>query len=436
MQADGRTQASNGARETAPADSGKRAIEWSFHSMPVLQAVRKQLIKAQPLAGICVGACLPLTAETANLLIALRNAGAEVAACSSDASATQEEVAASLTNDHSVKVFASANETPDQLSEHRRAVLGTKPSLIIETRTDLSTLLTASLPDLPKEFAGVVVTSEFAAARLGACARDGSLGFPVLAVHDARTRTLLEQRHGGSQAVLDTIVRTAGILLAGNQVVIVGYGDCGRGAAMRARGLGAAVAIAEFDPSRGLEAALEGFRVMTLNEAAAIGDVFITASGIRNILCRDHFSRMKTNALICNAGHAANEIDLEGLRRVATSHREMREGIEEFNLGDGRKVYLLDGGRPVQARGASVLDIGMSTIALAAEYLVKHRSHLENRVYPVPDALDRTIARLKLESMNVQIDRLSLEQERYLAENSTQPLAPLGIKTIPKAVKT
>jgi adenosylhomocysteinase len=409
MPANVRVQVECDIRDLAFADSGRRRIEWSFQSMPVLQAIRKQFIKAQPLAGIRVSACLPVTPESANFLIALKNGGADVALCAPESSPAQDDIASSLVRDHAVSVFAHSDESPEIRSQHLDAALGLKPHLLIEEGCDLLCSVYAKRNGMAEELVGAV--SGTAESRLRSFLSDGALRHPVVSVQDARPRALFFNRLGVGQSAIDALVRATNILLAGLNVVVAGYGACGRGIASRAHGLGANVIVTEVDHVRALDAFMDGHRVMSMNEAAALADVVFTVTGNRHVLCRDHFARIKNGAILCNAGNPAGEIELEALSRVATSRRDVRERVEEFNLGDGRKVYLLSGGRPInsaagEALPAAATDLDFATQALAAEYLIKHRGQMENRIHSMPEALDRTIARFKLETLNIQIDRL------------------------------
>jgi adenosylhomocysteinase len=415
-----RTQVASDVKDIALAERGRRRVEWAFQSMPVLQAIRKQFIRSQPLAGVRVAACLHVTTETANLIIALKDGGAEVALCSSNPLSTQDDVAATLVKDHGIAIYAVKGESSELYDQHLMACADVQPHLTIDGGADLVSLLHAKRPDLLENVAGGTEETSTGVMRLRAMAREGALKYPIIAVNDACTKHLFDNRYGTGQSTIDGIIRATNVLFAGSNVVVAGYGWCGRGVAMRARGLGANVIITEIDPTKALEAVMDGFRVMAMNEAAAIGDIFITVTGNKHVMGREAFTRIKDNAIVCNSGHCNAEIDLEALAKMAVSRGETREFVEEFKLGDGRRVYVLGEGRLInlaagEGHPASVMDMGFANQALCAEYMVRNHKSLENKVYPVPEKLDKDVARLKLEAMNVCIDRLTPEQEHYLA---------------------
>jgi adenosylhomocysteinase len=407
-------------KDLALADVGKRRIEWAFQSMPVLQTIRKQFIKTQPLAGIRVSACLHVTTETANLMVTLRDGGANITLCASNPLSTQDDVAASLVSDYSIPTFAIKGESNDVYYSHIAAALDHHPQITMDDGADLVTILHTKRKEL---LDGVLCGTEETTTgviRLKAMAREGVLRYPIIAVNDALTKHLFDNRYGTGQSTLDGIVRATNVLLAGSTVVVAGYGWCGRGFAMRARGMGANVIVTEVDPIKAIEALMDGFRVMSMSEAAGIGDVFCTLTGDKSVIAREHFEKLKNGAILCNSGHFNVEIDLEALGRMASSRRPMREFVEEFVLRDGRRVYVLAEGRLInlsaaEGHPASVMDMSFANQALSAEYMIKNHASLEKKVYSVPEDLDKHIAKLKLESMGVKIDRLTPEQEAYLA---------------------
>ena len=407
-------------KDLSLAERGKRRIDWAFQSMTALQTIRKQFIKAQPFANIRISACLNITAETANLMITLRDAGANSVLCAANPLSTQDDVAASLVKDYSIPVYAIRGESAGAYRGHIETVLDNSPQITLDDGGELISALHRDRPEQASALIGGTEETTTGSSRLRALARDGKLQCPVVAVNDSATKQLFDNCHGTGQSTLDAILRVTNLLFAGLNVVVLGFGSCGRGIALRARGLGASVMITEVDPIRGLTALMEGFRVASLSEAAALGDVFITATGNRAVIGREHFERFKNGAILCNAGHSNVEIDLETLSQISSSHRAARESMEEFHLRDGRRIYVLGDGRPInlaaaEGHPASVMDISFANQALSAEYLLKHRGELQKNVYRVPAEIDRQIARIKLESMGVKVDRLTLDQEQYLS---------------------
>jgi len=407
-------------RDLSLSDVGKRRTEWAFQSMPVLQTIRKHFISSQPLAGIRIAACLHVTTETANLMVTLRDGGASVVLCASNPLSTQDDVAATLVRDYNIPVYAIKGENNEVYYSHIAAALELKPQITMDDGADLVTMLHTKRKDLVGQVVGGTEETTTGVIRLRAMAREGVLQYPVIAVNDAQTKHLFDNRYGTGQSTIDGILRATNILLAGLNVVVAGYGWCGRGVAMRARGMGANVIITEVDPIKALEALMDGYRVMSMEEAAVIGDVFVTVTGNKSVIGRDHFEKLKNGAILANSGHFNVEIDLETLGRIASSRRQTREFVEEFVLRDGRRIYVLGEGRLVnlaaaEGHPASVMDMSFADQALAVEYIVKQSASLENRVYSVPEEIDRQVARMKLESMGVKLDRLSLEQEHYLA---------------------
>lgn len=407
-------------KDLSLADAGKLRIEWAFQSMPVLQTIRKQFIKSQPLAGIRVSACLHVTTETANLMIALRDGGANVVLCASNPLSTQDDVAASLTRDYGIPVFAIKGESNDVYYSHIMSALDHAPQITMDDGADLVTLLHTKRQDLLDGVVGGTEETTTGVIRLRAMAKEKVLRYPIVAVNDAMTKHLFDNRYGTGQSTLDGIVRATNVLLAGLNFVVAGYGWCGRGLAMRARGMGANVIVTEIDPTKAIEAIMDGFRVMSMGEAAVIGDVFCTVTGNKSVIARDHFDKLKNGAILCNSGHFNVEIDLEVLGKIASSRRQTREFVEEYSMRDGRKIYVLGEGRLInlaaaEGHPASVMDMSFANQALSAEYMIKNHASLERRVYAVPEELDKQVARMKLESMGVKIDRLTPEQEHYLA---------------------
>ncbi|HEV2387666.1 MAG TPA: adenosylhomocysteinase [Candidatus Acidoferrales bacterium] len=407
-------------KEIALADRGKRKIEWANQQMPVLQSIRKRFIKEQPLQGLRISACLHVTSETANLAVALRDGGAEVTLCASNPLSTQDEVAACLVRDYQIATFAIKGEDTDTYYSHINAALDSRPQITMDDGADLVTTLHTKRKDLLGGVVGGTEETTTGVVRLRAMAREKSLRYPIIAVNDATTKYLFDNRYGTGQSTIDGILRATNLLLAGTNFVIAGYGWCGRGLAMRARGLGAKVIVTEINPVKALEAAMDGYRVMPMAEAARIGDVFVTVTGNKNVIAAEHFERMKDGAVVANSGHFNVEIDIPALERMASSHRQARPFVEEYVVSGGRRLYLLAEGRLVnlssaEGHPAAVMDMSFSNQALSVEYLLKNAATLERQVYAVPEHIDRQIARLKLESAGISIDKLTSEQEQYLA---------------------
>jgi adenosylhomocysteinase len=407
-------------KDISLAEKGKRKIEWANQQMPVLQLIRKRFIKEQPLKGIRLSACLHVTSETANLAITLRDGGADVVVCGSNPLSTQDEVAASLIKDYGIPTFAIKGEDNATYYSHISAALDHKPQITMDDGADLVTqLLTKRTDQIPNVIGGTEETTT-GVIRLRAMAKDGTLKFPVIAVNDAMTKHFFDNRYGTGQSTIDGIIRATNLLLAGLKLVVGGYGWCGRGVAMRAKGLGADVIVTEIDPIRAIEATMDGFRVMPMREAARIGDIFVTVTGNKNVLATEHFQVMKDGAVMCNSGHFNVEIDIPALEKLSNGKRETRPFVDEYAMRDGRRLYLLGEGRLInlaaaEGHPASVMDMSFANQALAAEYLLQNAKTLERKVYSVPEHLDRQIAKLKLESMGIQVDKLTPEQEQYLA---------------------
>ncbi len=402
------------------ADLGRKRIEWANQSMKVLQIIRKEFIKNQPLKGIRVSACLHVTAETANLMIALRDGGADVALCASNPLSTQDDVAASLVRDYNIPVFAIKGEDNDSYYSHIMAAVDHRPQFTMDDGADLvSVLHTKRTAELANVIGGTEETTT-GVIRLRAMAKEGVLRYPIVAVNDADTKHLFDNRYGTGQSTVDGIIRATNFLLAGSKFVVAGYGWCGRGLASRARGAGAEVIITEVDPTKALEAVMDGFRVMSMEEAAKIGDVFCTVTGNKNVLAKQHFELMKDGAIISNSGHFNVEIDIPSLEKLSSSKRTTRNFVDEYTLKDGRRINLLGEGRLInlaaaEGHPASVMDMSFADQALSCEYMVKNHASLEKKVYTVPVDLDKRVAKLKLESLGIKIDRLTSEQEEYLA---------------------
>jgi adenosylhomocysteinase len=402
------------------AGKGKARIEWANQWMPVLGLIRKRFIKERPLAGIKVAACLHVTTETANLAITLRDAGAEVVVCASNPLSTQDDVAASLVADSGIPTFATKGEDESTYYSHILAALEFHPQITMDDGADLvTTILTKAQAQIPEIMGGTEETTT-GVIRLRSMAKQGVLKFPIIAVNDADTKHLFDNRYGTGQSTLDGIIRATNILFAGARVVVSGYGWCGRGVAMRAKGLGADVIVTEVSPTRALEAVMDGYRVMPMSEAAKIGDIFITLTGDKSVIASEHFKLMKDGAVISNSGHFNVEVDIPALEKMAHGKRRTREYVDEYSLADGRRIYLLGEGRLInlaaaEGHPAAVMDMSFANQALSVEYMVKNAKKLEAKVYSVPADIDQAVARLKLDSMGVLIDKLSLEQEQYLA---------------------
>ena len=407
-------------KDIALADAGKRKIEWAQQQMPVLQLIRKRFIKEQPLKGLRVSACLHVTSETANLMITLRDGGADVVLCASNPLSTQDEVAASLNRDYNIPTYAIKGEDNETYYSHLRAALDHQPQMTMDDGADLVTMLLTKRTDLIQDVIAGTEETTTGVIRLRAMAKDGTLKYPVIAVNDAQTKHFFDNRYGTGQSTLDGVIRATNLLLAGLKLVIAGYGWCGRGVAMRAKGLGADVIVTEIDPVKGIEAVMDGFRVLPMADAAKEGDVFVTVTGNKNVIRAEHFEQMKSGAVVCNSGHFNVEIDIPALERLSSGKREVRPLVDEYQLKDGRRICLIGEGRLVnlataEGHPAAVMDMSFANQALSAEYLVKNSKELKAQVYVVPEHLDKEIARLKLESMGHKLDKLTPEQEQYLA---------------------
>jgi adenosylhomocysteinase len=407
-------------RDLALAPEGVRRIAWADRQMPVLASIRERFEREQPLAGYRVAACLHVTTETANLMRTLKAGGADVVVCASNPLSTQDDVAAALVDEFDISVFAIKDEDNDTYYQHIEAAVDHKPQITMDDGADvIGVLHSARREQLGDVIAGTEETTT-GVIRLKALERDGALGFPVIAVNDADTKHLFDNRYGTGQSTIDGIIRATNVLLAGKRFVVSGYGWVGKGVSMRARGMGAHVIITEVDPVRALEAAMDGFEVLPMEKAAEIGDIFCTATGDKSVIRREHMERMKDGAILSNTGHFNVEIEIPALRQLALESREARAFVEEFTMEDGRRLYLLADGRLINLAAAEghpaiVMDMSFANQALAAEYVVQHATELEKKVYSVPKEIDEEIARLKLATMGIDVDQLTEEQAKYLA---------------------
>jgi adenosylhomocysteinase len=407
-------------RDLKLAAKGKKRIEWASRSMPVLELIRKRFLKERPLKGLRISACLHVTTETANLMTTLRDGGADAVICASNPLSTQDDAAASLVADYGIPVFAIKGEDNKTYYSHITSALDHKPNLTMDDGADLVSTIHSSRRELLTDIVGGTEETTTGVIRLRSMAKDGVLMFPIISVNDADTKHLFDNRYGTGQSTLDGVIRATNLLMAGLNVVVSGYGWCGRGVAARARGLGAKVIVTEVDPTKALEAVMDGFQVMPMIQAAAIGDIFVTVTGNKKVIRKEHFEVMKDGAVVCNSGHFNVEIDIPALESLSKNHSEAREFVEEYVLGDGRKVFLLGEGRLInlasaEGHPASVMDMSFANQALSAEHIAKNYKTLEKKVYAVPTAIDKEIARLKLRSMGASIDVLTPEQEAYLA---------------------
>jgi len=401
------------------AEGGRRRIEWAEREMPVLRLIRERFAKERPLKGVRIAACLHVTTETANLMQTLHAGGADIVLTASNPLSTQDDVASSLVTHFEVPVFAIKGESNLTYYKHINAALDHHPHMTMDDGADLVSVLHKERRDLLKGVIGGTEETTTGVIRLRAMAADGALAYPVIAVNDAQTKHFFDNRYGTGQSTIDGIVRATNILLAGKNFVIAGYGWCGRGLAMRARGMGAKVIVTEIEPLAALEAVMDGFQVMTMSEAAKIGDIFVTVTGDINVLDRQHFEAIKDGAILANSGHFNVEINIPALEEMAIEKRLVRPFVEQYELKDGRRLHLLGEGRLInltaaEGHPASVMDMSFANQALSLEYMRKNADQLENKVYPVPVEIDRQIARLKLDEMRVQIDTLTPEQDAYL----------------------
>lgn len=402
------------------AEKGKLRIEWAGAEMPVLKQIRDRFQKEKPLQDVRLVACLHVTSETANLAIALRDGGAKVTLCASNPLSTQDDVAASLVKDYEIPVFAIKGEDNDTYYKHIQQSLDVRPHMTMDDGADTVGIIHKSRTELLEDIIGGTEETTTGVIRLRAMEADGVLKYPIIAVNDADTKHFFDNRYGTGQSTIDGILRATNRLLAGSNFVVSGYGWCGKGLALRARGMGAQVIVTEIDPLRALEAVMDGFRVMPMDEAAPVGDFFCTVTGDTSVLRKEHFAKMKDGAIISNSGHFNVEIDIPALAEIAPERRFIRDFVEEFRFSDGRCINVLGDGRLInlasaEGHPAAVMDMSFANQALCAEYMYKNAKNLEAKVYSVPRDIDANIALLKLKSMGVNIDTLTPEQEKYLA---------------------
>jgi adenosylhomocysteinase len=403
--------------ELAP--EGKKQIEWANREMPVLESIRKRFFKEKPLDGIKIVACCHVTKETANLALTLKEGGADAVLIASNPLSTQDGVAASLVRDYGISVYGLKGEDTDTYNRHVRIALDSRPNIIIDDGSDVVATLLQERPEQLRDIIGTTEETTTGIVRLKAMEKDGRLTFPAIAVNDSQTKHFFDNRYGTGQSTLDGIIRATNILLAGKTIVVLGYGWCGKGTAMRAKGHGADVIVTEINPVRAIEAAMDGFRVMTIKEASLIGDIFITVTGNRHVIDLEHFVQMKDGAIVCNSGHFDLELNLGALKTVTKETRQIRPFLDEYVLENGKSIMVLGEGRLInlaaaEGHPACVMDMSFANQALAAEYIVKNKGILENKVLVLPEHFDIEIARLKLNSMGIKIDSLTPQMMEYL----------------------
>ena len=402
------------------ADAGQARIEWADRHMPVLRLIRERFERERPLEGLTLGACLHVTTETANLVRTLIAGGADVGLCASNPLSTQDETAAALVDRYGAEVYAINGEDDETYYQHIDVVCDKHPQITMDDGADVISVLHSRRTDQLSEIMGGTEETTTGVIRLKALEAEGRLAFPIIAVNEASTKHLFDNRYGTGQSTMDGIIRATNLLIAGSRTVVIGYGWCGRGVAMRAKGLGAHVIVCEVDPLRALEAVMDGFEVMPAVEAAKSGDLFVTVTGDMHTLSEVHFANMKDGAIVANSGHFNVELDIPALEKMAVGRRQARPFVEEFQLADGRHIYLLADGRLVnlaaaEGHPAAVMDMSFANQALSAEHVAKNAASLENRVYVVPEEIDKEIARLKLHALGVRIDELTAEQVKYLS---------------------
>jgi adenosylhomocysteinase len=410
----------NDVKDLNLATQGQDLIDWAAREMPVLTLIRQRFMTEQPLRGLRLAACLHVTSETANLMLTLKGGGADIALCASNPLSTNDAVAAALASQHGIKTYAIRGEDNDTYYGHIEAALDHRPQMTMDDGADLVSVLHKSRRDQLAEVIGGTEETTTGVIRLRAMAEHGVLAYPIVAVNEADTKHMFDNRYGTGQSTIDGIIRATNVLLAGKTFVIAGYGWVGRGLASRAKGHGSDVVITEVDAVKALEAAMDGFRVMTMDDAARQGDIFVTVTGDVNVLDRKHFDAMKDGAILANSGHFNSEINLKALDEIATGVRQVRTSVQEYRLGDGRRLFLLGEGRLInlasaEGHPAAVMDMSFANQALCAEYIAKNAKDLERRVYDVPDEIDSEVARLKLKAMGINIDTLTDEQRRYLS---------------------
>ncbi len=406
--------------ENGDADIGDKRIEWAEMQMPVLRLIRERFGKEKPLKGKNIGCCLHVTTETANLMRTLKAGGANVFLCASNPLSTQDHTAAALVHNHGIPVFAVYGEDNDTYYSHIYSVLDQNPDITMDDGGDLVSTIHKDRPEILEHIKAGTEETTTGVIRFRAMERDSALRYPIIAVNDAMTKHLFDNRYGTGQSSMDGILRATNHLIAGKNFVVSGYGWCGRGSAMRAKGLGANVIITEVDPLRALEALMDGYRVMPMTEAVKVGDIFLTATGDKNVIGKEHMKHMKDGTILANTGHFDVEISKPDLESITKSKREIRDNVAEYQLETGKRIYLLGEGRLVnlaaaEGHPASVMDMSFANQALTAEYIVKHGDELSPKVYPVPPEIDTRVAELKLDAMGVTIDRLTEEQQSYLS---------------------
>ena len=407
-------------KDLSLSEKGRMRIEWAEREMPVLALIKDEFKQKNTLKGYKIGCCLHVTTETANLMIALKEGGAEVFLCASNPLSTQDDVAASLVKDYGISVFAIRGEDRDTYYDHLNKVLDAKPNITMDDGGDLVSTIMKERSDALSGIIGGTEETTTGVVRFKSMEKEGVLKYPIIAVNDAMTKHFFDNRYGTGQSTLDGIIRATNVLLSGKNFVVCGYGWCGKGVSMRARGMGAKVIITEIDPIKAIEATMDGFQVMKMEEASKVGDIFVTVTGNTHVIREEHFKNMKDGAIIANSGHFNVEIDIKSLEKLSTSKRIVRDSVEEYKMKEGKKIYLLGEGRLInlaaaEGHPASVMDMSFANQALSAEYLSKEGKKLENKVYSVPLDIDRRIATLKLKSMGISIDTLTKDQQQYLS---------------------
>jgi len=407
-------------KDLSLAEKGELRMEWAQQNMPVLMKIKARMEKEKSLQGLKIAACLHVTTETANLMLVLQAGGADVHLCASNPLSTQDDVAAALVKNHNIPTYAIKGEDNDTYYKHIVQCLSHTPQFTMDDGADLVSVLHSKRTDLLGSVFGGTEETTTGIIRLRSMAAEGVLKYPIIAVNDANTKHMFDNRYGTGQSTIDAIIRSTNVLLAGQKVVIAGYGWCGKGVASRAKGLGAHVIVTEVDPLPALEAVMDGFEVLSMEEAAKIGNIFVTVTGNKSVIRKEHFDAMKSGAIVCNSGHFNVEIDIPALAGMSTGKRTIRDFVEEFSIKDGRKIYLLADGRLVnlsaaEGHPAMVMDMSFANQALSVEYMKTNAKNLQKQVYIVPPDIDREIARLKLETMGIGIDKLTPEQTHYLA---------------------
>ncbi len=407
-------------KDRSLAEQGRSRIEWAATFMPVLAQIRERFAKEKPLAGVRIGACLHVTTETANLMLALQAGGAEIELCASNPLSTQDDVAAALSEHYKIATHAIKGEDNATYYRHIESVIASKPHMTMDDGCDLVTTIYTKHNHLLADMIGGCEETTTGVIRLHAMEKDGVLPFPVVAVNDALTKHMFDNRYGTGQSTIDGIIRATNVLLAGHTVVVVGYGWCGRGVASRAKGLGAHVIVTEIDPRKALEAAMDGFQVMSIAEASKVGDIFVTLTGNFHVIAGQHFEAMKDGAIVCNSGHFNDELDLDALEKMAVSKTKPREFVEAYKLPSGKTVRVLGEGRLInlaaaEGHPAAVMDMSFANQAMAAAHLAQNYKTMEKKVYSVPDEIDQMVAELKLAAMNITIDTPTPEQLKYMA---------------------